>query len=127
MSSTLRRRFLAPAAAVGALSLVLAGCAADTDEPGAGGGDVDCSAYEQYGTFEGESVEIYATIVEVEADDLVTSWSDFEDCTGITIDYVGTQEAETQINVRAAAGDAPDLMIIPQPGLLQRLIADGYV
>ena len=127
MSSTLRRRVLAPAAAVGALSLVLAGCAADTDEPGAGGGDVDCSAYEQYGTFEGESVEIYATIVEVEADDLVTSWSDFEDCTGITIDYVGTQEAETQINVRAAAGDAPDLMIIPQPGLLQRLIADGYV
>ena len=126
MSSTLRRRVLAPAAAVGALSLVLAGCAADTDEPGAGG-DVDCSAYEQYGTFEGESVEIYATIVEVEADDLVTSWSDFEDCTGITIDYVGTQEAETQINVRAAAGDAPDLMIIPQPGLLQRLIADGYV
>ncbi|WP_179872597.1 ABC transporter substrate-binding protein [Microcella indica] len=126
MSSTLRRRVLAPAAAVGALSLVLAGCAADTDEPGAGG-DVDCSAYEQYGTFDGESVEVYATIVEVEADDLVTSWSDFEDCTGITIDYVGTQEAETQINVRAAAGDAPDLMIIPQPGLLQRLIADGYV
>ena len=126
MSSTLRRRVLAPAAAVGALSLVLAGCAADTDEPGAGG-DLDCSAYEAYGTFEGESVEVYATIVEVEADDLVTSWSDFEDCTGITIDYVGTQEAETQINARAAAGDAPDLMIIPQPGLLQRLIADGYV
>ena len=70
MSSTLRRRVLAPAAAVGALSLVLAGCAADTDEPGAGG-DLDCSAYEAYGTFEGESVEVYATIVEVEADDLV--------------------------------------------------------
>ena len=103
MSSTLRRRVLAPAAAVGALSLVLAGCAADTEEPGASG-DIDCAPSEQYGTFEGESVEIYATIVEVEADDLVTSWSDFEDCTGITIEYVGTQEAETQINVRAAAG-----------------------
>lgn len=127
MSSTLRRRFIAPAAAVGALSLVLAGCAAD--EPGAGGngGDADCSAYEQYGQFEGETVEIYATIVDVEADNLVTSWSDFEACTGITIEYNGTQEAETQINVRAQAGDAPDLMIIPQPGLLQRLIADGYV
>lgn len=126
MSSTLRRRLLAPAAAVGALSLVLAGCAADTEEPGAGG-DVDCSEYEQYGTFEGESVEIYATIIDVEADDLVTSWSDFSQCTGIDIRYVGTQEAETQINVRAAAGDAPDLMIIPQPGLLQRLVGDGYV
>jgi alpha-glucoside transport system substrate-binding protein len=126
MSSTLRRRLIAPAAALGALSLVLAGCAAATDEPGAGG-DADCTGYEQYGTFEGESVEVYATIIDVEADALVTSWSDFETCTGISIDYVGTQEAETQINVRAAAGDAPDLMIIPQPGLLQRLVADGYV
>ncbi len=126
MSSTLRRRLIAPAAALGALSLVLAGCAADTEEPGAGG-DVDCSAYEQYGTFEGESVELYATIVDVEADAMVESMADFEACTGIEVEYIGTQEAETQINVRAAAGDAPDLMIIPQPGLLQRLIADGYV
>ena len=127
MSSTLRRRFIAPAAAIGALSLVLAGCAAD--EPGAGpdGGNADCADYEAYGQFEGETVEIYATIIDVEADALVTSWSDFEACTGIEIEYNGTQEAETQINVRAQAGDAPDLMIIPQPGLLQRLIADGYV
>ena len=126
MSSTLRRRLIAPAAALGALSLVLAGCAAATEEPGAGG-DVDCSAYEQYGTFEGESVELYATIVDTEADALVESMADFEACTGITVEYIGTQEAETQINVRAAAGDAPDLMIIPQPGLLQRLVGDGYV
>lgn len=130
MSSTLRRRLIAPAAVIGALSLVLAGCAAD--EPGAGGnggdgGSADCAEYEAYGQFEGETVEIYATIIDVEADNLVTSWSDFESCTGIEIEYNGTQEAETQINVRAQAGDAPDLMIIPQPGLLQRLIADGYV
>ena len=126
MRSTLRRRLIAPAAAIGALSLVLAGCAADG--PTAGGGDAaDCADYEAYGSFEGETIEVYATIIDVEADSLVESWSDFESCTGIEIDYVGTQEAETQINVRAAAGDAPDLMIIPQPGLLQRLIADGYV
>lgn len=133
MSSTLRRRLLGPAAAIGALSLVLAGCSADSDEPPASGGNggeepsAECADYADYGQFEGETVEIYATIIDVEADNLVTSWSDFEDCTGITIDYVGTQEAETQINVRAAAGDAPELMIIPQPGLLQRLIEDGYV
>lgn len=133
MSSTLRRRLLLPAAAIGAFSLVLAGCAADSETPapggngGTGGGDANCAEYEQYGEFSGQTVEIYATIIDVEADNLVTSWSDFEDCTGITINYVGTQEAETQINVRAAAGDAPDLMIIPQPGLLQRLIEDGYV
>jgi alpha-glucoside transport system substrate-binding protein len=124
MSSIKKRHWLLPVAAVGALGLVLSGCATDSGEPGAA---ADCADYEQYGTFEGESVEVYATIVEIEADNMVSSWADFEACTGITIDYVGTQEAETQINVRAAAGDAPDLMIIPQPGLLQRLIADGYV
>ena len=60
MSSTLRRRLIAPAAAIGALSLVLAGCAAD--EPGAGGdgGNADCADYEAYGQFEGETVEIGA-------------------------------------------------------------------
>ena len=124
MSSTLHRRLLLPIAAAGVLGLVLAGCSA-TDTPAEP--DADCAPYEDYGTFEGESVEVYATIVDVEADQIVQSWEDFESCTGITIDYVGTQEAETQINVRAAAGDAPDLMIIPQPGLLQRLINDGYV
>ena len=124
MSSTLHRRWLLPAAAAGVLGLVLAGCSAPGTPAGSG---ADCAPYEQYGAFEGETVELYATIVDIEADQLVESWADFEACTGITIDYVGTQEAETQINVRAAAGDAPDLMIIPQPGLLQRLVADGYV
>jgi len=125
MSSTLHRRLLLPIAAAGVLGLVLAGCTGTDGGPAAS--DADCGPYEDYGTFEGESVEVYATIVDVEADQMVQSWEDFESCTGITIDYVGTQEAETQINVRAAAGDAPDLMIIPQPGLLQRLINDGYV
>ena len=124
--SILHRRLLIPIAAAGVIGLALAGCTPASDDAGSGG-DTDCADYEQYGTFEGETVEVYATIIDVEADNLVTSWADFENCTGITIDYVGTQEAETQINVRAQAGDAPELMIIPQPGLLQRLIADGYV
>lgn len=124
MSFTTHRRLLVPIAAAGVIGLGLVGCTTGT---GGDVADVDCAPYESYGTFEGETVEIYATIVDIEADQLVESWADFETCTGITIDYVGTQEAETQINVRAAAGDAPDIMIIPQPGLLQRLIADGYV
>ena len=125
MSSTLHRRLLLPIAAAGVLGLVLAGCSGTDGGPAAT--DADCGPYEDYGTFEGESVEIYSTIVDTEADQIVESWADFEACTGITIDFVGTQEAETQINVRAAAGDAPDIMIVPQPGLLQRLANDGYL
>jgi len=115
-----------PIAAAGVLGLALAGCAG-TDGGGPAASDADCGDYGDYGTFEGETVEIYSTIVDVEADQIVESWADFQACTGITIDFVGTQEAETQINVRAAAGDAPDIMIVPQPGLLQRLVNDGYV
>lgn len=124
MLSRVYRRALVPIAAAGVAGLVLAGC---TTGGGGGGGDVDCGPYEQYGTFDGAEVELYTTIQGVELDDLVTSIEGFETCTGITVNTVGTQEAETQINVRAAAGDPPNLMIIPQPGLLQRLVSDGYV
>ena len=123
MRSLTKRRMLATVSAAGIAGLALAGCTATTDS---GTGDTDCSAYEQYGTFDGESVELYTTIQGVELDQLVESIVDFETCTGITVDTVGTQEAETQINVRAAAGDAPELMIIPQPGLLQRLAQQKF-
>lgn len=115
-------------ATLGVAALALAACS-----NGGGGeaapepGDADCADYEAYGTHEGETVEVYTTIQGVELDDMVTTFDAFSSCTGIQVDVVGTQEAETQINVRAAAGDAPELMIIPQPGLLQRLVADGYV
>lgn len=128
MALTQRYRRLAPLAFIGATGLLLAGCTGGGNGGGGdGGGDADCSAYEQYGTHEGETVEVYTTIQGVELDQMAETFFDFEDCTGITVDLVGTQEAETQINVRAAAGDPPELMIIPQPGLLNRLVADGYV
>ena len=127
MGLSQRHRRLAPLALLGVAGIALAGCTAPgggTDEPG---GDADCATYESYGTHEGETVEVYTTIQGVELDQMVETTAVFEECTGITVEWVGTQEAETQINVRAAAGDAPELMIIPQPGLLNRLVGDGFV
>lgn len=121
-----RGRLIAAVAGAGIAALALAGCTGGGGPTG-GGTNADCGDYEQYGTFEGESVELYTTIQGVELDQMAETFVAFEECTGITVDLVGTQEAETQINVRAAAGDPPELMIIPQPGLLQRLVADGYV
>jgi len=120
----MKRRALLPLAAAGIAGLALAGCAPGG---GGGGGDADCAPYEEYGTFDGDAVELYTTIQGVELDNLVESVAAFAECTGIDVDVVGTQQAETQITVRAEAGDAPELMIVPQPGLLQRLIGDGYV
>jgi len=127
MMKTRKSRLLLAVAAAGVASLALAGCTGGGDDDGGGGSDADCSEYEQYGTFDGETVELYTTIQAIELDYMVETFDTFQDCTGINVDVVGTQEAETQINVRAAAGDPPELMIIPQPGLLQRLVEDGYV
>jgi alpha-glucoside transport system substrate-binding protein len=124
MSITLHRRLLVPAAAAGVIALALTGCVGDQTGDTS---DIDCAPYETYGTFEGEEVTIGGTIQDTEADRLVESWSDFEACTGITIDYQGTKEFEAQIAVLAEGGNAPDIGIIPQPGLFQRLAEAGFL
>ncbi len=113
MRSITSRRLLVPIAAAGAIGLALAGCTGDV----APAADADCSDYESYGSFEDKSVSIYGTIVEVEADALNESWATFESCTGIDIEYQGSQEFEAQVRVLVDGGTAPDLAIFPQPGL----------
>jgi alpha-glucoside transport system substrate-binding protein len=125
MKSILHRRLLASVAAAGVAGLALAGCTGDIAAEQ--GSDADCADYEQYGTFDGAEVTALGTIVEVEADRLVESWATFEQCTGISVEYQGTQEFEAQIEVLAQGGNAPDVAIFPQPGLFQRLVRDGYV
>ncbi|MBO1268973.1 ABC transporter substrate-binding protein [Arthrobacter cavernae] len=109
------RKYLLPAAVVGALALTLTACG-----PTGGGTTTsdDCSAYGSYGKHDGKTVSVYSTIVDTEATNLEESWAQFEKCTGITIKYEGSKEFETQIGVRAKAGNAPDVAIFPQPGLL---------
>ncbi len=132
----MKRRMIMPVAIAAASGLLLAGCSSSDDTANSatggtsGGGDgmpAGCEAYEVYGQHQGAKLEVYSTIQNQEADDLVTSFEKFEECTGIDVEYVGSQEFETQINVRLEGGDAPDLAIIPQPGLLNRLIDTGKV
>lgn len=126
MSSTLhRRRLIFPFAAATAIALTLAGCTGDIAAEDVA--DADCGDYGDYGTFEDAEVNLYGTIVEVEADRLNESWTEFEACTGIDIVYEGTQQFETQINVRAQGGNPPDLAIFPQPGLLASLARSDYL
>ncbi len=124
-TSTTRRRWILPIALVSATGMLLAGCSTGStgDETAA----ADCNDYKEYGTFSGDEVEVYSTIVDVEAEQIQQSWADFEKCTGITVKYNGDQEFETQLNVRVEGGSPPDLAIIPQPGLLQRMIDTGKV
>ena len=43
------------------------------------------------------------------------------DCTGVTIDFQGTDQFETEVVVRIQGGSPPDVIDFPQPGLLRTL------
>ncbi len=126
MSFKTHRRVLVPLAAASILGLALTGCTGDI-----AAGDkenTDCADYEAYGTFDGNpEVTITGTIQDAEADRLIESWADFATCTGIDISYQGSKEFEAQIAVLAEAGNAPDIGIVPQPGLVARLAEGGWL
>ena len=126
-----RRSSLVGVAALSAAALTLAACASDnggtTTGSGGGGGTTsaaDCEAYADFLGHEGSTVEIYTTIIEPESTLFQESFLEFEECTGITIEWNGDQAFEEQIAVRVAGGTAPDLAIFPQPGLLASFASD---
>ncbi len=51
----------------------------------------------------------------------------FEEATGIDIQYEGSKEFEASITVRMQAGDAPDIVDFPQPGLLDTFVGQGKI
>lgn len=122
-------------ATVAVSGLLLAGCSSSDDPDASGstttsdGGNVaaGCEDYATYGTFEGSAVELYGTISGVEAEQLQESVAKFAECTGIEVTYNGSDEFETEINIRVDGGNPPDLAIFPQPGLLQRVVGTGAV
>ncbi|MBU4337526.1 MAG: ABC transporter substrate-binding protein [Actinobacteria bacterium] len=126
MGITTSRRIKAASAAAAGLALVLTGCSSgDSSGSSSASSDTDCSAYETYGDLSGTTVSVYAGIVAPEDEAYIESYKPFEECTGATIDYTADKNFETQILVQAQSGNAPDLAIVPQPGLLQQLVATG--
>jgi alpha-glucoside transport system substrate-binding protein len=122
-----RRRRAYALAGVAALALVASGCGSSDDTGGGSNASLspECQPYAQYRVDKKKTVSVYATIRDIEADKLMQSWKQFEDCTNIKIAYEGTAEFETQIKVRVDGGNAPDLAVFPQPGLLQTFVKSG--
>ncbi len=85
----------------------------------------ECAPYSQYGQLQGKKVTIYTSIVTPEDEPQMDSYKKFEKCTGAEIDYQGDKAFETQVLVRAKAGNPPDIAIVPQPGLLKQLVDTG--
>lgn len=146
-----RRRLAATVAGVGALALVLSACggssttssgttsAAETSAAATSGGASGSAAAdgpvsadsgwcdtvkEKYGDLTGKTVGVYTTITGTEADAYKKSYQLFTECTGATVSYEDSKDFEAQVNVRIDSGNAPDVAIFPQPGLLSQIVND---
>lgn len=79
------------------------------------------------GEFSGTVVTMSGPFTDEDAVKFDNSIQAFEEETGIDIQYEGTKEFEATISVRVDAGDAPDVVDFPQPGLLANFVRDGKV
>jgi len=117
---------LAITAAFG-LTFALTACGGDDSNDSSSASKGDCSQYTQYGDLKGKTISLYTSIVTPEDQQQIDSYKPFEECTGATVKYEGSKEFEAQLPVRVKGGNAPDIAIIPQPGLLATLVATGKV
>ena len=86
-----------------------------------------CAPYSAYAGHKGTTVTMFGSILSPESDSLNKSWAEFSKCTGITIKYTGSNSFESDLPTKVSGGNAPDLAIIPQPGLLQQMVLTGSV
>jgi alpha-glucoside transport system substrate-binding protein len=86
-----------------------------------------CAQYQPYAGHSGKTVTMFGSILSPESDSLNKSWAEFSSCTGIKIAYTGSNDFESQLPVQVQGGSAPNLAIIPQPGLLAQMVKTGQV
>ncbi|MFJ6654242.1 ABC transporter substrate-binding protein [Microbacterium sp. NPDC091313] len=115
MGMSQRHRLLAPVGLLAIGAIALAGCAEGDSGSGSGGGT------------EGATVRISGGITGTEADALNQTFEQFTKDTGIKVEYTGDKGFEGNIVTKVTGGDAPDIAIVPQPGLLKTLVDTGEV
>ena len=79
------------------------------------------------GKYKGTKVTMYGPFGSDDEIKFNNSIKDFEAATGIDIQYEGSKEFETTINVRVEGGSAPDIADFPQPGLMASIAKGGKV
>ena len=79
------------------------------------------------GKYKGKVVTMAGPFTDNDAVKFDESVKDFEDKTGIDIQYTGSKEFEASIAIRVDGGNAPDIVDFPQPGLLDNFVKKGKV
>lgn len=118
---------------VAAAMVSMAACSADgTGDDQETTGDAsptaaECEAYEAYGDLSGTTINVYAGFTGAQGDQLDASFETFRQCTGADVVYEGSDEFEAQIQVRAEAGNMPDISFHGQPGMIRTLVGMDVV
>jgi alpha-glucoside transport system substrate-binding protein len=79
------------------------------------------------GQYKGTKVTMFGPFGSEDEIKFNNSIKSFEDATGIDIQYEGSKEFETTINVRVEGGNPPDIADFPQPGLMASIAKSGKV
>lgn len=79
------------------------------------------------GAYKGKVVTMAGPFTDNDAVVFEASIKDFEDKTGIDIQYAGSKEFEANISIQIDGGNPPDIVDFPQPGLLATQVRKGKV
>lgn len=79
------------------------------------------------GKYKGTKVTMAGPFTDQDAVKFNESIKDFQEKTGITIEYTGSKEFEASIRIQIEGGSAPDIVDFPQPGLLASFASAGKV
>jgi alpha-glucoside transport system substrate-binding protein len=90
---------------------------------------VGCAASEQDADADADAdaIVVFGPYRRAEADRLVDSLQEYSAKTGVTIRYTGSTDFVSDLNRRIGSADAPDIALIPQPGLVAQLIDDREI
>jgi len=111
------RKPLSIIAGLGAASLLLTGCLSankPADDATTGGQAGAKETVSIMYAFSGEQSTTFQTDMK--------AWADKNN---IKLEFTQSNEFEVQISTRVNAGNAPDIAIFPQPGILQKMASDG--
>ena len=113
------KKSLALMAGLAASSLVLTGCL--------GGGGAEPAPEETGPATAKETVQIMYAFSGDQSTAFQKDMNAWASTQGIKLDFIQSNEFEVQITAKIQSGNAPDIAIFPQPGILRQLARDGQV
>ena len=108
-------------------TLILAACAQATPEPEEVVEEPAAPAEEEEMPLAGETVTIFTAAADEQATAFQSEFDAFTAETGIEVVVEGSGDFEVLATTRAEAGDLPDIINFPQPGLMADMARDGHL